>query len=488
MKTFIRTNSVKLLSLILLSLLNPMANTLMAQCDGSTVLTVPNTYFGDDFVGNGNFNAIIFGSITAGGGDTEGRLAVAGDFYGPGSYSVGQAPGNRSAPANTDNLIVNGNFDNAQNWGMQGNFIYNTTNSTSDSRMPSHPAGTGVNTGGITGRLSFKTLKTYYENLSTSLAGKTSNGLVEATPWDYVQITLTGTDLNSNVFTLDLPDNKQFGINIVVPQGSTVLINVTDTKVHFNNGSMSGGDRAKILFNFPNATEVNVTGFTVEGQVLAPKASLVGKGGSINGQAIIGGNVTQTNQGFEFHNYCSSFPMPSFTPLPVTLTSFNVTKEGSQAVLNWATSVETNSDRFEIEHSANAKNWNLIGTVLSKGDSKVISNYHYTHKNPVNGQNYYRLKMIDVDGTYAFSSIRNISVNAVAAVTIYPNPVVNEATIQIQDDSKIKDIYLISASGKKTAVSANADKIDMSRVSAGIYVLQVNQLNGSTSNTKIVKQ
>ena len=180
--------------------------------------------------------------------------------------------------------------------------------------------------------------------------------------------------------------------------------------------------------------------------------------------------------------------MPTFTPLPVTLTSFNVLKEGSQAVLNWATSVETNSDRFEIEHSANAKNWNLIGTVLSNGDSKVTSNYHYTHNNPVNGQNYYRLKMIDTDGTYAFSSIRNISVNAASAVMVYPNPVINEATISTQDHSTIKNIYLISASGKKIAVSADADKIDMSKVNAGIYVLQVNQLNGATSTTKIVKQ
>lgn len=472
-------------SLVVINIFILSVNVAFSQCNSNTVLTVPASYLSDELVGNGNFNAIIFGNLVATGGDSEGRLVVAGDFTAPGSYSVGSG-GGRDATPNTDNFIVNGKFTNANNWGMTGNFVYNEA--AINSQYPTHPVGTGTNKGpGITDLLAYNNLKTYFTDLSVSLSNMTANGTVNYAPYSFVTIDLVGTNTSMNIFNVTLPEDKPFGININVPVNSAVLINVTNKNVIVDGGSINGGQAENTLFNFPAATNISLKSFAVQGQLLAPLANLAGSGGNINGQSVIGGNVTQDN-GFEFHNYCSTFAMPTVTPLPVTLTSFSAGKEGNQVVLNWETTLETNSDRFEIQRSANAKDWSLAGTVASTGESKNLIRYQFVDASPLNGQNYYRLKMIDRDGTFAFSRVQNVFMNVETTLTIYPNPVVNDLTIETKDRKAVSGIYLINAAGQKTAMSMSADKIDMSKVRAGIYVIQVNQANGVVSTTKVVKQ
>nr|MBZ1363183.1 Ig family protein [Dyadobacter fermentans]MBZ1363278.1 Ig family protein [Dyadobacter fermentans] len=72
------------------------------------------------------------------------------------------------------------------------------------------------------------------------------------------------------------------------------------------------------------------------------------------------------------------------------------------ALLTWSTTEEVNSDRFEIERSLNGKGWSTIGKVRSNGESSVLRNYTYTDDSPEKGENLYRLRMVDLDGTYAF--------------------------------------------------------------------------------------
>ncbi len=487
MKTFFKLTHVKLASLLILSITIGSFNRIYAQCSSTVALTVPSSYFGAGYNGTGNFNAIIFGNLIANGGDTEGRLAVAGDFSAPSSYSVGHGSIGAPAPNTSDNFIVNGNFNNANNYSVVGNFIYNTV--TSGSQYPTHESGKGSNIGPVTNRLSFGTLKTNYVNLSNSLAAIPTTGTVVYNDYgNYVDIQLNGTTATTNVFSLTIPTGKTFGLTFNnIPANAQVLVNVTNKIVDINGGSMPENLRTRMLFNFPLATNISLASYALQAAVLAPSANLIGSGGSINGQAVIGGDAEQDN-GFEFHNLCSTFIVPTTTPLPVTLTSFSVQKEGIQSVLNWATTSETNSDRFEVQYSGDAKNWNLIGTVVSKGESTSLSNYQFVHTDPVNGENYYRLKMIDRDATFAYSRVVEISLDLPASVSVYPNPVVNQATIETADWSKVKEVFLINTAGKRISMSAASDKIDLSNVSAGIYIIQLKQINGSISTTKIVKQ
>ncbi len=456
------------------------------------ILTVPSASLATGFKGTGNFNAIIFGDFTSNSGDVEGRLVVGGNFHFKGSgYSVGSAgSGAVNAPDDTDNFIVNGNFNNAgHNWGIRGNFIYNTA--TAGISFPSHQSGS--TTSGVTEHVKFANgaLLTKYKQLSATLTNNAVTGEVTQ-PYIWSPILLKGTNSGLNVFELTLPVPFNSGsIHIDIPSGATALINVTNSTVSIDGGSMkmiingsedgSLGAAPKVLFNFRHATQINLARYAFLGSVLAPNANLEGDGGSINGQAIIGGNFNQLG-GFEFHNF--SFAGGFDSPLPVTLVAFKAMREGGSVALSWITTAETNSSHFDIERSANGKNWQAIGTVASAGESTISKNYHFTDSSPVKGQNLYRLKMVDfpADGpgeSFAYSRIQSVTMDGISAIRVYPNPAAE--TIMLDNLSDVKGVMLTSQSGHQVyrSQSIDATGIDCRNMVSGKYVLTITRNNGS---------
>lgn len=103
--------------------------------------------------------------------------------------------------------------------------------------------------------------------------------------------------------------------------------------------------------------------------------------------------------------------------LPVNMIHFTASCEGNQAVLNWATSSESNSKGFGIQRSSDSRNWQTVGFVSSKatnGASKAINQYQFIDHNTASGTHYYRLKMTDMDGPFAYSNIASVSFADVA--------------------------------------------------------------------------
>lgn len=174
--------------------------------------------------------------------------------------------------------------------------------------------------------------------------------------------------------------------------------------------------------------------------------------------------------------------------LPVVLTDFLAAKEGNTALLNWATTSETRTDRFEIEHSLNGKSWDVIGTVDAKGESDALINYQYVHINPVTGENLYRLKMIDADETFAYSKIRSLKFKDNIEMTIFPNPVSEVLQIKINDWHKVKHVELINASAVKVYSAAPAlnQTVDVSRLNPGMYYLKIINNDGSQNGRKVI--
>lgn len=176
-------------------------------------------------------------------------------------------------------------------------------------------------------------------------------------------------------------------------------------------------------------------------------------------------------------------------PLPVTLTSFTAAKEGQTALLKWATTMETNSDRFEIQRSQNGKQWGMIGTKQSNGESSSLKSYNFTDSEPLDGENLYRLKMIDRDGTFAYSRIESLTFEGLTT-SFYPNPVADKLVISAGDFSKVKNVQIYDASGKtvyKSSATPSAE-INVQSLSAGLYVVQMVRKNGTVVTQKIIKQ
>ena len=177
-------------------------------------------------------------------------------------------------------------------------------------------------------------------------------------------------------------------------------------------------------------------------------------------------------------------------PLPVTLVSFTARKEttGEQgvAILNWATTEETNSDRFDIERSSDAKTWKTIGKKTSGGESKVLKTYDFTDQNPVGGINYYRLRMVDKDATFAYSRIQSVEFGTKIELNAYPNPV-SEALL-FKNYEQIQQVILYNVSGLKTFQSNKVTErgIDISKLTPGIYTVSVTLADGTHQTSKVI--
>jgi hypothetical protein len=173
--------------------------------------------------------------------------------------------------------------------------------------------------------------------------------------------------------------------------------------------------------------------------------------------------------------------------LPVTLISFNASKdpEGATALLNWQTASETHSDRFDIERSQDGKKWINIGNVTASGDKKTSSWYSFSDKSPLDGENLYRLKMIDKDDSFSFSRIQ--SLNFDSQISSYPNPVKDLLKIK---GATIGKVQLINNAGKVVFSSDNipTEGIDMVSLSAGVYLVRITHKDGSSTVRKVVKQ
>ncbi|MDQ6480544.1 DUF6923 family protein [Dyadobacter sp. LHD-138] len=182
-------------------------------------------------------------------------------------------------------------------------------------------------------------------------------------------------------------------------------------------------------------------------------------------------------------------------PLPVTLVRFTAKKgERNAVMLDWATTAEINSEQFEVQHSTNGKNWDMIKTIAASGESKTVKNYMYTHDTPVNGLNYYRLKMIDQDATYAFSRIVSISFEGEHNLNVYPNPVSDLLQIINVNKQLIKSVEIIDIAGKIVYLSSSerglsdivSKGVDISKLPSGAYVVRVSGINGILSTSKII--
>lgn len=172
--------------------------------------------------------------------------------------------------------------------------------------------------------------------------------------------------------------------------------------------------------------------------------------------------------------------------LPVTLLSFTAEKvSASDAIsLKWVTGSEINSSFFNVEKSADGVVFSSIAKVAAKGASTTTSNYHFIDNSPLSGNNYYRLKQVDVDGKYVYSATRLVSNNTSdKALIIYPNPA--KDFVVIKANEALESLEIIDASGKvqvsRINVLENQIRIDISKLAAGTYLVKLKNKRATTS-------
>ncbi len=180
-------------------------------------------------------------------------------------------------------------------------------------------------------------------------------------------------------------------------------------------------------------------------------------------------------------------------PLPVTLVSFEAVKSENQALLSWATTMESNSAYFDIQKSNDARAWQTLGRVWAAVNSEQLRSYTFTdhhalHEDSPGLVNLYRLKMVDIDGSFAYSRIVSLSFGDARNAVLYPNPVSYKLFCNPADVPKIESVAIVNSAGQIVSRSAENLKtgIPVDRLTPGVYVGQIRQKAGTVRFQKIV--
>ncbi len=225
------------------------------------------------------FNVFVLGNISQPSADTEGKLAVGGNAN-LGGYSVGDKLANTNGTE--DVLVVGGNLIYTSGRVYNGNVVFGGTSNLPISSV-SIEEGTLRQDANV---IDFAAATTYLEGLSTQLGGYASNG---TTTFQWGALTLTNSDPFFNIFSVNAADlNAAHTVEINVPNGATVLVNIHGTTVNWHGGLFVHGTSIRnVIYNFPEATSITISGIDVTGSFLAPFADLTFPAGIITGQTIV---------------------------------------------------------------------------------------------------------------------------------------------------------------------------------------------------------
>jgi len=173
-------------------------------------------------------------------------------------------------------------------------------------------------------------------------------------------------------------------------------------------------------------------------------------------------------------------------PIPVELTAFFALNTNEGVMLKWVTSTETNNSGFSIQRSRDYENYTDVAFVEGNGTTTQPHEYNFIDKISVADIYYYRLKQIDFDGSYEYSNVVEVNVNAPSDFVLeqnYPNPF-NPSTVikfSLPVDSKVT-IDLYNTLGEKVdrlvkkeySTGNHSVNFDASHLSNGIYYYTLN--------------
>ncbi len=233
-------------------------------------------------------------------------------------------------------------------------------------------------------------------------------------------------------------------------------------------------------------------------------------------QANVLGDITNYDQMFygvgAVNNSADS---PSYVPsaltvsLPIEIISFTARLLNSTDVqLDWITANEMNSSDYDVERSINGKDWSNIGNLIAEGKSQKDQYYSYNDTKAfdqnkfIKATLYYRLKMVDLDGAFKYSEVRQVKLNRLDGLLIgepFPNPAeLKSAFVQIPvfvlEDNDIQiDIYdiqgkIVSSNASRLSSGNNKLIIEINNLSTGVFNIKLTLGNGVTTIQKLVIQ
>jgi Secretion system C-terminal sorting domain len=173
---------------------------------------------------------------------------------------------------------------------------------------------------------------------------------------------------------------------------------------------------------------------------------------------------------------------------PMLLLSFTGASQGTVANLQWATENETSSKWFVIERSGATGGYDSIGVVLGINNDNE-TNYSFTDDYMLSGNNYYRLREVDMNGVVRYSTVVTLSSMQISTkMEVYPNPAVASISFSVPSavpQSVIVQVYnmtgvMVIASQQQLVAGNNLETLTVANLKAGNYILKVASQDGSS--------
>ncbi len=169
------------------------------------------------------------------------------------------------------------------------------------------------------------------------------------------------------------------------------------------------------------------------------------------------------------------------TALPVTIKELALTTKNNVSTISWASETEVNFSKFVVMFSANGTDFNEVGTIMAKGNNSKY-NFNYSHS----GEGYFKLKMVDLDGSFVYSKTLHSKAKSLS-VQVGPNPVTDKLNITDMPEG-VNTVVLYTLTGatlKTQTVKVSNHSLSLSDLPKGQYVVKIMN-NGNTVFSTII--
>ncbi|GAB3529372.1 hypothetical protein GCM10027443_08550 [Pontibacter brevis] len=197
-----------------------------------------------------------------------------------------------------------------------------------------------------------------------------------------------------------------------------------------------------------------------------------------------------------FSPYTVSSGETTVTPMPVELLYFAAKATPDNTVeLTWATAMEKDSDYFSVERSTDGISFTQIARVNSVGTTGTRTNYSFTDKSTLSGTLYYRLRQVDVDGSFALMPVRVVTLKSAQkpVLTLYPNPAQgSNVNLRVQGLPQGEEATLLVTDmmGKNVLeqrLQSEGAVLTKNELSAGTYLVRVVSKAGSLNQKLVIR-
>lgn len=477
-----------------------------SKCSNQTAIFTVSCYTNTPLINADNNNQLTAGApITGTSTDAAGTtirvytstntLVATTAVQANGTWSTGNAS---TTPAIYNAVAATSYYANAQNGtcGLSTNSAsYATLAGTSSGRCGSITgpvaAGAGSISGTLTGAFATSTVNLY---LDGQLIG---SNVTSGTAWGPITVnsTINNTLYSNGVLSIGIQESTK---QEVFCPASAITISCSPTPVAplYSPATTTIFRNQTVTYSISNA---------LAGSFYAVADSTTGQSLGQGKWAIANGNLSiTTNQFTTAGTYKVLFRSTSLSGvtqctavstngtitvnnsvLPLSLLQFKGKKQADIILLDWVTASESQLNRFEIERSANGTTYEKIGVIAATGNSNTNKAYSFTDTKPLSKLNYYRLKMIDIDGKFSYSNVIAFAGNqskGIIVSNVKPNPFIETVNLNIvlQQTQRL-NIQLIDMSGRVVLtrdIQANEGNNDirfdgLGNLSEGIYFIKI---------------